>query len=78
MSGSPDVYTRSLRVYIRTYQANHNAHGKTVMYHIAPLVSWKQLKPGIMQVSKPIVFIGKIVGIDCGFSLIGTFSALHL
>ena len=41
-----------------------------------PLVSWKQLKPGSMQVCKPIVFIGKVVGIDCGFSLTGNFHCI--
>ena len=56
-----------------------NAHGITVMYHIAtPLANWNQLKPGGMQVCNPIVSIGKVVGIDCGFSLTRTFSALHL
>ena len=73
MSGLPDMYTRSPRVprasgvHIRQ---TTNAHGITVMYHIpTPLANWNQLKPGSIQVCNPIVFIGKVVGIDCGFSL---------
>ena len=51
-----------------------NAHGITVMCHIAPpLVSLKQLKPGSVQVCQSIVFIGKVIGIDCGFLLTGNF-----
>ena len=78
MSGLSDMYTRigprALGVHIRQTM---NAHVITVMYHIAPpLTNWKQLKPGNMQVCKPIVFIGKVVGIDFGFSLIGNFQCI--
>ena len=66
MSGLPDMYTRGPR-------QTANAHGITVICHTAPpLASWKQLKPGTMEVCKPIAFIGKVVGIDCGFLLMDT------
>ena len=77
MSGLPDMYTltpqacspQASGVHIRQAM---NAHGISVMYHIAPpLANWNQLKPGSMQLCNPIVFIGKVVGIDCGFSLTG-------
>ena len=77
MSDLPDIYTLSpqaLGVHIRQ---TTNAHSITVMCHIAsPLVSWKQLKPEIVQVYKSIVFIGKVIGIDCGFSLTGNFQCI--
>jgi len=47
------------------------------MCHIAPpLANWNQLKPGSMQVCNPIVFIGKVVRIDCGFSLTVNFQCI--
>ena len=73
MSDLPDMYIRSLRAAGPRVEGVHirqttNAHGITVMYHIAPpLENWNQLKPENMQVCNFIVFIGKIVGIDCGF-----------
>jgi len=49
-----------------TYQANHEY----------TLANWNQLKPGSMQVCNPIVFIGKVVRIDCGFSLTVNFQCI--
>ena len=65
ISGLPDMYTFSPRACVpqasgvHTYQANHECtwYNSYVPYSL-PLVSWKQLKPGSMQVCKPIVFIG--------------------
>ena len=80
MIGLPDMYTRSPRaaglegVNIRQ---TTNAHGITVMYHIAPpLANWNYLKPGSMQVSNLILFIGNVVGIDCVFSLTEKFQCI--
>ena len=54
-----------------------NAHGITVMCRTAPpLMRWKQLKPGSMRACKPIVFIGKVVGIDCGVLLTRNFQCI--
>ena len=46
----------------------------TVMYHIVP--PW-QTGSSISQEAS-IVFIGKVVGIDCGFSLTGNFQCITI
>ena len=77
MSGLPDMYTRSPRAEGVHIRQTTNAHGITVMCHIAPpLANWNQLKPGSMQACNPIVFIGKVVRIDCGFSLTVNFQCI--
>ena len=73
------MYTWSPRASGVHIRQTTNAHGITVMYHIAhPLVNWNQLKPWSMQVHNPIVFIGKVVGIDCGFPLTGNFQCIYI
>ena len=76
-SGLPGMYTRSPRAEGVRIRQTTSAHGITVMCHTAPpLASWKQLKPGGMQGCKPIVFIGKVVEIDCGFLLTRNFQCI--
>ena len=79
MSGLPNMYTQSPRAEGVHIRQTTNAHGITVRYHIAPsLANRNRLKPESMQVCNPIVFIGKVVGIGCGFSLTGNFQCIYI
>ena len=57
------------------YQANYECTWYNC-YVAPPLKSWKQLKPGSVESCKPIVFLGKLVGIDYGFSLAEDFQCV--
>ena len=80
MSGLLDMYTQSLRVTGPRAEGAHirqtmNAHSITAIIS-PPLANWNQLKPGSMQVCNPIVFMGKVVEIDCEFLLTGNFQCI--